>query len=162
MPTAPVFVRCPLPAPPERVFDLLTRADQLGLWLCDEASSDVRPGGQLRAVWLEEGQRIERTGTWDEVERPHLAVLRWSGEVPTGQGDETRPEILRFAIAERGGGSVVTVASPCPEGFERVPPSAVQEATRHGWRRCFDELAALLTEEQTEGAQAPSSAEDQG
>ena len=145
-----VFVRRAMPASADRVFDLLTRGDQMQLWLCDEATSDVREGGRVLATWrdpMHPEETVTRRGTWFELERPTLAYLRWDDPSP-----DARPghdEVLKFAIAAEGDGAIVTVQSPCPQQFERTTVTTVQDATRQSWTQLLDELGGMLREEQS-------------
>jgi uncharacterized protein YndB with AHSA1/START domain len=156
-----VYVRHAMPASAERVFDLMTRADQLALWLCDEAASDVVVNGKLSATWRDPTQQdrdVTRRGTWVEVERPSLAYLRW--EDPSPGADPEHPEMLRVAIADAEDGDVwLTVASPCPQQFEMTNAATVQDATRQSWEQLLGELAALLRAE-TDANFAPGLAGD--
>ncbi len=140
-----VFVRHAMPADAERVFDLMTRADQLALWLCDEATSDVVTGGALIATWRDPADAsatVTRRGTWVEVERPSIAYLRWDEPSPDAHPDHD--EMLKVAIAEADGVTTLTVMSPCPQQFEHTTPSMVQDATRRSWMQLLDELAQML------------------
>jgi uncharacterized protein YndB with AHSA1/START domain len=138
-----VIVRCAMPAAPEDVFDVLTRADRLVWWLCDEARSDVCEGGRIVASWRDVDGMVHRQGTWIELSRPHIAHLRWD-DVPadTGAGDD-----LKFAIAAAEDGSMVTISSPFPPGLEHTSPVTVRDATRDSWAQCLEELGELLKRE---------------
>ncbi len=138
-----VFVRCAVPAPAERVFALLTRADGLSQWFCDEASSDDQAGGEVRVLWNDpDGEPLSRSGAWQRLEPPHVATLVWDGP-PNWPGDEA--DVLEFAIApSEDGGSVVTVSSGLPGGFDRLAEATLVDATEASWRQCFADLALAL------------------
>ena len=146
-----VFIRKAMPAAAETVFDALTTADGLALWLCDRAVSDAREGGAVTATWDnpdhpgDPGKSVSRRASWVEFERPTLAYLRWDDPSPDWRHD--RPEMLKFAVACVDGqphNCSVTVVSPCPQGFEHTTPATVQDATRQAWEQLLDELAAAL------------------
>ena len=141
-----VFVRQALPISPERLFDVLTGAEGLTLWLCDRAVSDARAGGKVVATWVDPKpphETVTRQGTWLELERPQMASLGW--DQPSEDAHPDHPEVLKFAIAESEGGCTVTVLSPCPQQFEHTTPTTVQDATRRSWQQLLQELADALS-----------------
>lgn len=151
-----VFVRHPMPATAAEVFALMTTGEGLQLWLCDEATSDVREGGQLRATWrdpMHPEETVVRRGTWVEVEADRIAYLRWDDPSPDAHPDH--PEMLKIALADDGPKCVVTVMSPCPQQFERTTIATVQDATRQSWIQLLTELAKML---RSASADAPSDA----
>lgn len=147
MPIPDVFIRRAMPATAERVFDLVTHANNLQLWLCDEATSELHPGGQVTATWRDAedpDQRFTRRATWVEFERPTIAYLRWDDPNPDWPHD--RPEMLKFAVACVDGqphNCSITVVSPCPQGFEHTTAQTVIDATRQAWEQLLDELGEL-------------------
>jgi len=139
--TAPVLVRCTLPASPERVFDLFTQADQLALWFCEDAQSDLRPGGAIRAGWVdEEGETWTRSGRWVELDRPFVASLEWFDE-----GSEV--QAFRIAIAPHAQGCTLTVLSPALPPRDAVPADVLLDAVRQGWEHTLEALAGMLRAE---------------
>jgi uncharacterized protein YndB with AHSA1/START domain len=140
MASSNLVLRFELPATAERVFDLFTRGDQLTTWFCDQADSDVQPGGRLVATWLDEdGETWARSGTWVELEAPGFARLVWDAE--EGPADE-----WQFGIAGCEGGCRVTVVSPVLP-HPNLPNDVRQDAVRQGWERTFAALDQLLRTE---------------
>ncbi|GEM_PF-2660754 len=140
-----VFVREAMPASAERVFDLMTRADQLALWLCEEALSDRRVDGDVVARWHDPTGTTSgmiRRGRWVEFEAPRLAYLQWESDGSAGP-----PELLKIAVAETETGCAVTIVSPCPQEFDHTSIGTVQDATRRSWQSLLRELAAMLRNE---------------
>ncbi len=141
-----IFVRETMPASAERVFALMTRADQMALWLCDEAQSESKVGGAVVAKWHDPtGQTagMTRCGTWVEFEPPRLAYLAWKDSDRHDRGSDE----LKIAVAETEDGCAITVVSPCPQHFEHTSIGTVQDATRKSWQQLLQELAAMLREE---------------
>lgn len=141
--SAPIVVRCTLPASPARVFDLFTRADQLMMWFCDTAHSDLVVGGEVRAQWTdEEGEVWTRSGRWAELDPPFVAVLDWQGEAGT-------VEPFRIAIAPHAEGASLTVLSPGLPPRDSIPQDVALDAARQGWEHTLEMLAGLLRDERT-------------
>lgn len=173
----PVIVRQVLPAAPARVFALFTEGPELARWFCDAADSDVRPGGEVHAAWVDEdGEPWDRIGLWRELEPPHLAVLEWldddsdgsEGDGSEGEGlaltgstqvvipaadalensaEPARRELLRVAIAPHPDGSMVTVVSPPMKAHPTIRPEVLQQAVQQGWEQTLQRLAELLAAE---------------
>ena len=62
-------------APVDVVWSVVTEPEHVARWFSDEAEIDLRPGGDARVTWHQEGGayrvRIER------VEPPHTFAYRW-------------------------------------------------------------------------------------
>lgn len=147
-----VIVRQPLPAPPERVFDLFCQGEQLQQWFCDDAESDPQLNGEVHAQWQDEdGQMWARVGRWQEFERPHVLALEWFA-VQTADNPDATPqpsELLRIGIAPHENGSFVTVVSPLLTAETPIRAQILHDAARMGWEATFQALRELL---QAEGA----------
>lgn len=67
-------------APRERVYDALTRAEQLDAWFTTGAEVDPRPGGEMTWRWVRWGPdevTAEDRGPVVEARRPERYVFRW-------------------------------------------------------------------------------------
>ncbi len=67
-------------APRERVYDALTRADQLDAWFTTGAEVDPRPGGEMVWRWVDWGPDPftgEDRGPVLEARRPERYVFQW-------------------------------------------------------------------------------------
>jgi uncharacterized protein YndB with AHSA1/START domain len=128
-------------APPERVWEALTRPEHLPRWFgAERAEIDLRPGGSLVMVWAEHGTgyaRIER------VDEPTTFSFRWAlepGQEPV-PGAET---LVEFTLTpERDGTRLRVVES----GFSKLDrPAEKQEWHRErnvdGWRQVLEAIAA--------------------
>ena len=90
-----------LEAPPARVFDALTRAEELAAWFGPEAAAvrnleaDVRPGGAYRLeLHYEDGTFYALAGQYLEVDRPSRLVMTWVWENGEYAGQETLVTIV--------------------------------------------------------------------
>jgi uncharacterized protein YndB with AHSA1/START domain len=74
-------VRRRLPAPVTEVFRWCTEPERLSQWMTPvgtvDAEVDLRIGGALRIVMRGEGQVIEHTGEFLEIEKPRRLVFTW-------------------------------------------------------------------------------------
>lgn len=108
-------------APRERVYDALTRAEELDAWFTTGAEVDPRAGGETVWRWVEWGpDRVtaEDRGPVLEARRPERYVFRWQAEL---------------------GGTTVEV------DFEEHPEGTVVRLREHGypdtsegWRQLLD------------------------
>ena len=67
-------------APRERVYDALTRAEELDAWFTTGAEVDARPGGEMVWRWVGWGPDAytgEDRGPVLEARRPERFVFRW-------------------------------------------------------------------------------------
>jgi uncharacterized protein YndB with AHSA1/START domain len=119
-------------APPERVWEVLTRPEYLPRWFtADTAEIDLRPGGALVMVWAEHGTghaRVER------VEEPTLFSFRWALEpgVEPAPGEET---LVEFTLTPEGDGTRLRVVE---SGFDKLEGTDDQrreafEGNTEGW-----------------------------
>jgi uncharacterized protein YndB with AHSA1/START domain len=131
-------------APPERVWEVLTRPEYLPRWFtADTAEIDLRPGGALVMVWAEHGTGYARV---ERVEEPTLFSFRWALEpgVEPAPGEET---LVEFTLTPEGDGTRLTVVE---SGFSTLDrPADKQEWHRErnvdGWRQVLEALAAGAT-----------------
>ncbi len=72
---------------PELAFEAATEARELREWLCDQAWTEVRPGGRYEVRW-NEGYRAE--GKFTELDPPRRAAFTWQGR---GEPGETAVEV---------------------------------------------------------------------
>ena len=95
-------------APRERVYDALTRAEELDAWFTTGAEVDARPGGEMVWRWVGWGpDRItaEDRGPVLEARRPERYVFRWQealGGTTVEVDFEEHPEGTVVRLREHG------------------------------------------------------------
>jgi uncharacterized protein YndB with AHSA1/START domain len=115
-----------LPVPPNRVWEALTRPEQLSAWFGTHASLDLRPGGALSFSWDQLELHGTNSGVIEVVEPPHRFAWRWrSGphDEPMTRVEftlEVHPQGTRLRMVESGFASLRAVRhSGNTQGWER-------------------------------------------
>lgn len=125
----------------EKVFDTLTKPDQMLVWWGDDAEIevDLQVGGRWTIIRREDGVEYLATGEYLEVERPSL--LKYTFGMPQFSPNS---DTITITIDEDGDGSRVTfehsgvdIASELRE----LKPGETS-ATEAGWQQGFDLMAA--------------------
>ena len=128
-----------LAQPPRRVWAALTTAEGLGAWFGNEATIDLRPGGQGELRWSDGATaplRVER------VEEPEVFGFTWG--INGLPDDDPRRTYVEFTLEPAGNGTRLTVVE---SGFAQLPPDAHSKAfgaNTEGWARELGELAEYL------------------
>lgn len=84
-----------LQAPPERVFQALTEAEQLVHWFLSKAEVDLRPGGEIKFKW---GTGASNFGKILVLEPPHRFSYTWEALSPS-------PTTITFELAAEQDGT---------------------------------------------------------
>jgi uncharacterized protein YndB with AHSA1/START domain len=125
----------------ERVFDAWLDAEKVGRWLFATPTGemvrveiDTRVGGRFTIVERREGEEVEHTGEYLEIDRPRLLVFTFS--VPRYSNVETLVTV-----------EIVPVETGCELTLlhERVLPE-YRDRTESGWSGILDALAGTLAE----------------
>ncbi len=121
-------------ATPEAIFQALTQPLDLSFWLCHQAWTEPRVGGDFQVRW--------RNGWWARgvyqmVERPRRVELVWQGK------DEPGETNLVFAIESLDQGTVVKVVHS-GYGTDAVWDKAIEEA-EGSWPLALENLESILT-----------------
>ena len=132
-----------IPAPVERVWELITRAEHLGRWLGDAgAEIDLRPGGAMSLRWHDNATVHGRV---EAVAPPHRFVYRWvlTGD-PAAEPTPANSTLTEFTLAADGDGTRVAVIE---SGFDALDVDAAERAAllashTTGWAAELDDLAA--------------------
>jgi uncharacterized protein YndB with AHSA1/START domain len=125
--------------PPTAVWAALTTAEGLGAWFGDEATVDLRPGGEIRMRW-DGGQscdmRVER------VEEPVVFAYTW--KVDGAAEDDPRRTYVEFRLEPVGTGTRLVVVE---SGFAQLPDDVHRKSYDshvEGWASELGELVAHL------------------
>ena len=122
-------------APVERVWALLTEAEHVGRWFCDDgAEIDLKPGGEMVMRWAEHG--VGRARIVD-LDPPRRFSYRWAairehwGEAP----DDANSTLVEFTLDPEDGGTRLRVIE---SGFDKLDGSEEQrrvafEGNDEGW-----------------------------
>ena len=126
--------------PPQKVWAALTTAEGLSAWFGNEAEIDLRPGGQARMTWHQEGftaeMRVER------VEEPAVFGFTWG--IFGLPADDPRRTYVEFTLEPAGAGTRLTVVET---GFAQLSEDAYRKAydgNAEGWTKELGELVAYL------------------
>jgi uncharacterized protein YndB with AHSA1/START domain len=128
-------------APVERVWEVVTRPEHVGVWFGDAgAEIDLRPGGAITFSWKQYGTH---RAVVEKVDAPHYFAYRWEapGEASIEDGNAT---LVEFSLRAHETGTLLKVTE---SGFGALPlPPAEQasyaEQNVEGWNA---ELAELVT-----------------
>src|ERR1700685_2885475 len=125
--------------PPAKVWAALTTAEGLSAWFGQQASIDLRPGGQASRK-CDSGNpadmRVER------VDEPTVFGFTWH-IYGLPQGDPRRTYV-EFTLEPAGAGTRLTVVE---SGFAQLPQDAYRKASdgnTQGWASELGELADYL------------------
>jgi uncharacterized protein YndB with AHSA1/START domain len=119
-------------APVERVWTLLTEAEHVGRWFCDDgAEIDLRPGGAMVLRWIEHGTTHARVV---DVEPHRRFSYRWAAESETEQLDGNST-LVEFTLDPTDDGTRLRVVE---SGFDEVDESDEKRLARvkgntEGW-----------------------------
>jgi uncharacterized protein YndB with AHSA1/START domain len=104
-------------APVDRVWALLTEAEHVGRWFCDDgAEVDLQPGGRMVLRWAEMGVGIAQIV---DVDRPRRFSYRWAA-IPEHWGeepDDRNSTLVEFTLAAEGDGTRLRVVE---SGFDEL------------------------------------------
>jgi uncharacterized protein YndB with AHSA1/START domain len=126
-------------APPERLWEVLTRPEHIGRWFEGmEPQVDLRPGGAMVLTSQEYG-KIHCVV--DRVEPPRAFAYRWARHPDTPVADGTAT-LVEFTLTPEGNGTRVRVVE---SGFSttdavKVDQARHAEANSQGWRQVLDSL----------------------
>ena len=138
---ASVRVSRQLRVAPQRIFDAWLDAGQARAflfadrtWGAISSQIDARAGGEFRIVRQREGEDIEYSGQYLEIDRPHRLVFSLFVEKYAQRDDRVIVELAPVA-----GQSLLVLTHELS-----LPDPAERSRVRRAWARVLDRLAALL------------------
>jgi uncharacterized protein YndB with AHSA1/START domain len=143
-PVAPLVVTRTLHISAHRsaVWAALTEAHLIAEWFGDQATIDLRVGGEGSLTWDTYGTS---RFTIEEVDEPNAFAFRW----PHGTDADPHTEpttLVRFTLADSEGGTALTVVETGWEVFGEDAEKFSQENVG-GWQSELDELKEFLEKE---------------
>lgn len=129
------------PAKRERVFDALTKPEQVAQWwgpagfTLPQADLDLRVGGKYRfKMQPPQGDAMMLTGTFKEIDPPSKLVYSWAF-------DGAPQTLVTIELKEAEGGTEVNLI------HEPFPSKELVAQHDDGWQGGFDRLEAILRKE---------------
>ncbi|HET6289960.1 MAG TPA: SRPBCC domain-containing protein [Amycolatopsis sp.] len=125
--------------PPAKVWAALTTAEGLGTWFGNQASIDLRPGGEAEMKW-DEGHKAQMRV--ERVEEPEIFGFTWN--IYGLPDDDPRRTYVEFTLEPAGAGTRLTVVE---SGFSQLPDEAHRVAVdgnTKGWAAELGELIEYL------------------
>lgn len=126
-------------APPQRVWEVVTRAEHLGAWLGDAgAEIDLRPGGRLVLHWKDHGTAHGRVETVDAYSTFAFRWVTFGGDEPT----DDNSTLVEFTLTPQDGGTRLRVVETGFAGLAVAPDQQEKHLGENteGWRLKLDEL----------------------
>jgi len=135
-----------LPVPRERVWDAITKPEQLAHWFGGVSDMDFRVGGEIHFTW--ENERSPYPGMIEVIEPPHRFAFRWSSYAighPNLGLAPTASTLVEFTLEELAEGTRLTLVE---SGFaslpQAIPAGEAYRENQHGWQALLSELQAFL------------------
>lgn len=125
--------------PPKAVWAAITTAEGLGTWFGNQATIDLRPGGEAAMSWTGGGNATMRV---ERVEEPTVFGFTW--RIYGLPDDDPRRTYVEFTLEPVGAGTRLTVVET---GFAQLADDrhkAAFDGNSEGWMRELDELVAYL------------------
>jgi uncharacterized protein YndB with AHSA1/START domain len=128
-----------LPHPQKAVWAAITTAEGLGTWFGNEATIDLRPGGDASMRWTDGGSQTMRV---ERVEEPTVFGFTW--RINGLPEDDPRRTYVEFTLEPAGTGTRLTVVET---GFSQLTDDGHRDAfggNTEGWMRELNELVDYL------------------
>ena len=135
-----------LPAPRQRVWEAITKPEQLAHWFGVVSDMDFRVGGAIHFSWKNEP--CPYTGRIEVIEEPHRFAFRWPSYAvghPKVTFATAPTTLVEITLEEHAEGTLLTLVE---SGFasqpQPVPAEELYRSNQDGWQECLDGLRAYL------------------
>ena len=132
-------------APPEIVYEVISRPEHVREWWPDDAHLDPEPGGRGELVWhgAEPGLDVTMALQVVDAEPPHRFAFRWThaaDEVP----DRSNSMLVTFDLTASGDGTTVRFVETGfrERGWEIAQLEAAYQDHVEGWNTFLPRLVA--------------------
>lgn len=135
-----------LPAQRQRVWEAVTKPEQLARWFGVVSDMDFRVGGTIQFTW--ENEPCPYPGRIEVIEKPQRFAFRWPSYAvshPNVTFTTAPSTLVEITLEEHAEGTLLTLVE---SGFASLPePVPAEEAKRSnfdGWQGCLNGLRAYL------------------
>ncbi len=135
-----------LPAPRHRVWEAITKPEQLAHWFGVVSGMDFRVGGTIHFTWKNEP--CPYTGQIEVIEEPHRFAFRWPSYAvshPTMTFATALYTLVEITLEELADQTQLTLVE---SGFaslpQPIPGENAYQDNRRGWQACLSALHAYL------------------
>lgn len=131
-----------IPVTIDVVWAALTSEEGVKAWFGDEATIDLRPGGEARFGWSEYGASTH--AIVEVVDRPNRFAFRWAAR-NLDRADEGPSTLVEFRLEQLANGTLVSVHESGLAGLpDDIRSKTLQENTS-GWNAEMQDLYDYLT-----------------
>ena len=126
-------------APPERVWEIITRAEHIGKWFGESAEIDLRPGGTIALHWAKYGTQF---ATIEKIDEPRYFSYRWKPGAPGQQPTGTDSTLVEFTLTPQGDRTVLRLVESGFSGLSLDETERAEqfESNSDGWASELREL----------------------
>jgi uncharacterized protein YndB with AHSA1/START domain len=135
-----------LPAPRQRVWEAITKPEQLAHWFGVVSDMDFRVGGAIHFTWKNEP--CPYTGRIEVIEEPHRFAFRWPSYAvghPKVTFATAPSTLVEITLEDRAEGTQLTLVE---SGFaslpQPIPTGEAYQDNQRGWQACLSALHAYL------------------
>ncbi len=135
-----------LPAPRQRVWEAITKPEQLAHWFGVVSDMDFRVGGAIHFTWKNEP--CPYTGRIEVIEEPHRFAFRWPSYAvghPNVTFATAPSTLVEITLEDQAEGTQLTLVE---SGFaslpQPIPPGEAYQDNQRGWQACLSALHAYL------------------
>ena len=135
-----------LPAQRQRVWEAVTKPEQLARWFGVVSDMDFRVGGAIQFTW--EHEPCPYPGVIEVIEPEQRFAFRWPSYAvshPTVTFATAPSTLVEITLEEHPEGTLLTLVE---SGFASQPQPVVAEelyrSNQDGWQACLNELRAYL------------------